>query len=232
MIQAGSDKNFGGVGLIRILVVDDHDLVRMGLVAMLANVEGFEVVGEACSGENALQMTRELLPDVVLMDVKMPGIGGIEATKKLRLVHEEIKVIAVTACDSDVFPARLLQAGAVGYVTKDADLTEMIKAIRTVCSGDRYMSNQVAHNLALKNVSGNKEAEPLFERLSERELQTAMLICNGKKAQEIADIFCVSPKTVNSYRYRIFEKLDINSDVELALLAVKHDILDIENTLH
>ncbi|MYM62693.1 response regulator [Pseudomaricurvus sp. HS19] len=213
--------------MTKILVVDDHELVRMGLVRMLVDVDGFEVVGEACCGEDALKLTRELAPDVVLMDVKMPGIGGIEATRKLLAVHDYVKIIAVTACDDDLFPTRLLQAGAMGYVTKGADLNEMIEAIHTVCAGRVYMSNSVAQQLALKNFAPKKDRSP-FETLSERELQTAILIANGKKAQEIADTFCVSPKTVNSYRYRIFDKLGINSDVELTLLAVKHRILDIE----
>lgn len=214
--------------MIKILVVDDHELVRMGLVRMLSDVDEFDVVGEACSGEEALSLTRNLSPDVVLMDVKMPGIGGVEATKKLLAVHDYVKIIAVTACDDDLYPTRLLQAGAMGYVTKGADLNEMIKAIRTVSAGDLYMSNSVAQQLALKSFGGSKVKQSPFESLSERELQTAMLIANGKKAQEIADTFCVSPKTVNSYRYRIFDKLSINSDVELTLLAVKHNILDVE----
>lgn len=218
----------GDVTLTKILVVDDHELVRMGLVRMLSDVSEFDVVGEACCGEEALTLTRELSPDVVLMDVKMPGIGGIEATKKLLAVHDYVKIIAVTACDDDLFPTRLLQAGAMGYVTKGADLNEMIKAIRAVSAGELYMSNSVAQQLALKTFGGHKANASPFECLSERELQTAILIANGKKAQEIADTFCVSPKTVNSYRYRIFDKLNINSDVELTLLAVKHNILDVE----
>ena len=218
--------------MTRILVVDDHDLVRMGLVRMLSDVTGFDVVGEAASGEEALLMSRSLSPDVILMDVKMPGIGGIEATRKLRLANHDVRVIAVTACDGDVFPTRLLHAGAMGYVSKGADLQEMIDAIRTVRDGNIYMSNGLAQQIALKSFAGAQEEDSVFDKLSERELQTAILICNGKKANEIADIFCVSPKTVNSYRYRIFEKLNINSDVELALLAVRHNILDIENILH
>ncbi|MBR9911508.1 MAG: UvrY/SirA/GacA family response regulator transcription factor [Gammaproteobacteria bacterium] len=217
--------------MIKILIVDDHDLVRTGLVHMLSAVDGFNVVGDATCGEEAVKMTRTLKPDVVLMDVKMPGIGGIEATKKLNLADNHVKVIAVTACDDDMFPNRLLQAGAVGYVTKGAGLDEMIKAIRTVHEGNLYVSSKIAQQMALRSFNGNKSDKSPFEKLSERELQTAMLISNGKKAQEIADTFCVSPKTVNSYRYRIFEKLDINSDVELTLLAVKHNILDIENIL-
>lgn len=217
--------------MTKILVVDDHELVRMGLVRMLSDVEGFYVVGEASSGEEAIQMTRTLSPDVILMDVKMPGMGGLEATKKLLLSHDHVKIIAVTALDDDLFPTRLLQAGAVGYVTKGADLDEIIKAIHTVRGGNLYMTDAIAQQLALKNLGiGNSETSP-FELLSERELQTALLICTGKKAQEIADTFCVSPKTVNSYRYRIFDKLDINSDVELTLLAVKYKMLDVDSVV-
>lgn len=217
--------------MINILVVDDHDLVRMGLVRMLTDVDGFEVIGEAQSGEEAVAKARDLKPDVVLMDVKMPGIGGIEATKKLLNQEHPARIIAVTALDDDLYPNRLMQAGAKGYVTKGADLDEMIDAIRTVANGDLYMSSNVARQLALKNYAGNKGQSSPFEKLSERELQTAILIANGQKVQEIANTFCVSPKTVNSYRYRIFDKLDVHSDVELTLLAVKHNILDPESVV-
>ncbi|GAB1259852.1 response regulator [Aurantivibrio plasticivorans] len=214
--------------LTKILVVDDHDLVRMGISRMLQDVDGFDVVGEAKSGEEALQLARTLSPKVVLMDVKMPGMGGLEATKKLLQLDPEIKIIAVTACDDDLYPERLMKAGAMGYMTKGAQLDEMISAIGSVCLGKPYMSNSVAQQLAMKNFS-NQGASTPFEALSERELQTAVMIANGHKVQLIADTFCVSPKTVNSYRYRIFDKLKVNSDVELALLAVRHNVLDLES---
>ncbi|WP_323814913.1 response regulator [Cellvibrio sp. NN19] len=214
--------------MTKILVVDDHDLVRMGIVRMLADIDGYQVVGDAKSGEEAVTKARILKPDVILMDVKMPGMGGLEATKKLLTVNPVFKIIAVTACDDDLYPTRLMQAGAVGYVTKGAEFTEITDAIDKVTRGDLYMSNSIAQQLALKNFSGNSSQESPFEKLSQRELQTAMLIANGQKVNDIANTFCVSPKTVNSYRYRIFEKLDINSDVELTLLAVKHNLLDPE----
>lgn len=212
--------------MIRILVVDDHDLVRTGIVRMLSDVDGFTIIGEADSGEKAISLARTLEPDVVLMDVKMPGIGGLEATKRLVASHQRMRIIAVTALDDNLYPNRLMQAGALGYLTKGTGIDEMIKAIKTVYAGRHYMSSSVAQQLALKNYQG-QQASP-FEQLSERELQTAVMIINGHKAQAIANTFNVSPKTVNSYRYRIFDKLDINSDVELALLAVRHGILDIE----
>lgn len=214
--------------MTKILVADDHDLVRMGIVRMLADVPGFTVVGEARTGEDAVRLAREHKPDVVLMDVKMPGIGGLEATKKVLAHNSNVKVIAVTSLADDMFPERLMKAGACGYVTKGANFDEMIDAIKTVVAGNRYMSNNVAQQLALRSFSGVKSGTSPFELLSERELQTAILIANGAKVQTIADTFCVSPKTINSYRYRIFEKLNINSDVELTLLAVKHKILDID----
>lgn len=214
--------------LTKILVVDDHDLVRMGIVRMLADVNGYQVIGNAKSGEEAVIHARADMPDVVLMDVKMPGMGGLEATKKLLALNPNIKVIAVTACDDNLYPTRLLQAGAVGYVTKGAEFSEITNAINKVMRGDLYMSSSIAQQMALKGFGNGAGRSSPFEKLSQRELQTAMLIANGQKVHDIAASFCVSPKTVNTYRYRIFEKLDINSDVELTLLAIKHDYLDPE----
>ncbi len=209
--------------MIKVLVVDDHDLVRMGITRMLADVNGIKVVGEAATGEDALRLARELNPQVVLMDVKMPGIGGLEATRKLLRQDPDVRVVAVTVCDEEPFPSRLLKAGAAGYLTKGAALEEMIKAIRAVASGQRYISPEIAQQLALKNLEEEK-ASP-FEVLSEREMQITMMIVNCQKVQEISDRLFLSPKTVNSYRYRIFEKLSIDSDVELTLLAVRHGLL-------
>lgn len=192
---------------------------------MLADMDGLKVVGQAESGEEALKKTRELKPDVVLMDVKMPGIGGLEATRKLSRSNPDIKVIAVTVCEEDPFPTRLLQAGAAGYLTKGAALEEMVQAIRLVFAGQRYISPQIAQQLALKSFQPQQSGSP-FDLLSEREIQIALMIANCEKVQSISDKLCLSPKTVNTYRYRIFEKLSITSDVELALLAVRHGMVD------
>jgi len=211
--------------LIRVLVVDDHDLVRTGITRMLADIDGLQVVGEACTGEEALLKVRELKPDVVLMDVKMPGIGGLEATRKLMRSHPDIKVVAVTVCEDEPFPTRLLQAGAAGYLTKGAALDEMVQTIRLVFAGQRYIDPQIAQQLALKSFQPQNSGSP-FDLLSEREIQIALMIANCHKVQNISDKLCLSPKTVNTYRYRIFEKLSITSDVELALLAVRHGMVD------
>jgi len=212
-----------------IVVADDHDLVRMGLVRMLTDVPGFRVVAEATTGEDAVQLAKEHDPDVVLMDVKMPGMGGVEATRRILAYSQHIKIIAVTSLSDDMYPERLMKAGASGYVTKGAHFDEIICAIKSVVAGKLYMSNNVAQQLALKNYGGSNGGDSPFACLSEREMQTSVLIANGTKVQEIADTLNVSPKTINSYRYRIFEKLNINNDVELTLLAVKHKILDIDS---
>ncbi|MFK3718793.1 UvrY/SirA/GacA family response regulator transcription factor [Pseudomonas fulva] len=209
--------------MIRVLVVDDHDLVRTGITRMLADIDGLQVVGEGDSGESALKLARELKPDVVLMDVKMPSIGGLEATRKLLRSHPDIKVVAVTVCEEDPFPTRLLQAGAAGYLTKGAGLDEMVQAIRLAFAGQRYISPQIAQQLALK--SFQPQGSP-FDALSEREIQIALMIVGCQKVQIISDKLCLSPKTVNTYRYRIFEKLSVTSDVELTLLAVRHGMVD------
>ncbi|HEX8593062.1 MAG TPA: UvrY/SirA/GacA family response regulator transcription factor [Pseudomonas sp.] len=211
--------------MIKVLVVDDHDLVRTGITRMLADIDGLQVVGQADSGEESLKKARELKPDVVLMDVKMPGIGGLEATRKMLRSHPEIKVVAVTVCEEDPFPTRLLQAGAAGYMTKGAGLAEMVQAIRLVFAGQRYISPQIAQQLALKSFQPQENNSP-FDLLSEREIQIALMIVGCQKVQVISDKLCLSPKTVNTYRYRIFEKLSISSDVELALLAVRHGMVD------
>jgi len=211
-----------------VLVVDDHDLVRTGISRMLADISGLQVIGQADSGEDAIRKARELKPDVVLMDVKMPGIGGLEATRKLLRSYPDLKVIAVTICEEDPFPTRLLQAGAAGYLTKGAALEEMVQAIRMVLGGQRYISPQIAQQLALKSFQPQLSESP-FDLLSEREIQIALMIANCQKVQSISDKLCLSPKTVNTYRYRIFEKLSITSDVELALLAVRHGMVDTVN---
>ncbi len=208
--------------MIKVLVVDDHDLVRNGIIRMLADVADIKVVGDVASGEAAIQAARELLPDVVLMDVRMPGIGGLEATRKLVLQHPEIRVIAVTICDEDPFPSRLLQAGAAGYLTKGSCIEEVVKAIRQVCSGQRFLSSDIAQLMALRPFD-SVDRNP-FDQLSEREMQVALMIANCHSIQDISERLFLSPKTVNTYRYRIYEKLTINSDVELALLAVRHGL--------
>lgn len=213
--------------MISVLLVDDHDLVRAGIKRILDDATGIKVIGEAATGEDAVKLARKARPNVVLMDIKMPGIGGFEATRKLLRVDADIKVLVLTICDNDLYPARLLQAGAAGYITKGISTDEMVRAIRTVHAGQRYISADTANRLAFRHVN-DKEISP-FELLSERELQVMMMITRAVSVQEIATGLCLSSKTVNSYRYRIFAKLNIQNDVELTLLAIRHGVIDSEN---
>lgn len=213
--------------MIRVLLVDDHDLVRLGIKKLLSDVNNIEIIGEAASGEEAITLTSRLLPDVILMDVKMPGMGGLEATKRIAKTYPQVKILLVTVYGEEPYPTRVLQAGASGYMTKGVSVDEMIQAIKTVYAGRRYLSPEVAQQLALKHLSHDDESP--FDVLSEREMQVLIMITSGQKVNEVADQLCLSPKTVNSYRYRLFEKLGIDSDVELTHMAIRHKLIDLEN---
>ena len=169
--------------MINVLLVDDHDLVRAGIKKILDDVSGIKVIGEAATGEDAVKMARKSRPNVVVMDVKMPGIGGFEATRKLIRVDPDIKVLVLTICDNDLYPARLLQAGAAGYITKGASMDEMVRAIRSIHSGQRYISSDIANRLAFRHVT-DQDASP-FDVLSERELQVMMMI-----TRDIGSAYC------------------------------------------
>ncbi len=211
----------------RVVVADDHDLVRVGLVRMLEDIEEIDVIGEAASGEEAVQHARNLEPDVIVMDVKMPGIGGIEATRKISAQYPNTKVVAVSALDDAPFPQRLLKAGAMAYLTKGAEIKEMVTAIKQAVRGKQYLSPEIAQQMALSSV--NPDNDSPFDQLSERELQICMMVINCEKVQDISDKLCLSSKTVNSYRYRIFEKLGITGDVELTRLAIRHGLIEPED---
>ena len=214
--------------MIKLLLVDDHDLVRTAIARMLSDSSDLDVVGEANSGEQAYNMVRELLPDVVLMDIRMPGIGGLEATRKIKQRFPQVKILALSACEEEPFPTRLLQAGASGYLTKGACIEETVRAIRQVAAGHHYLSSAIAQQMALKAYD-SKQLDNPFDQLSEREMQISLMIASGQKIQVISDLLCVSPKTVNTHRYRIFSKLNIENDVELALLAVRHNLVENHN---
>ncbi|HAS4824839.1 TPA: UvrY/SirA/GacA family response regulator transcription factor [Vibrio cholerae O1 biovar El Tor str. N16961] len=211
--------------MISVFLVDDHELVRTGIRRIIEDVRGMKVAGEADSGEEAVKWCRTNHADVILMDMNMPGIGGLEATKKLLRVNPDIKIIVLTHTENP-FPTKVMQAGAAGYLTKGAAPDEMVNAIRIVHSGQRYISPEIAQQMALSQFS--PASENPFADLSERELQIMLMITKGQKVTDISEQLSLSPKTVNSYRYRLFAKLNINGDVELTHLAIRHGILDTE----
>lgn len=209
---------------IRVLLVDDHELVRTGIRRLLEDFDDIEIIAEAENGEEAINLVRQDKPDVILMDVNMPGIGGLEATRKLLQIHDDMKIIVVTMHVEEPFPTRLLKAGATGYLTKGCAVTEIVDAIRTVHKGKRFIGSDVAQQLALGMLPGSDKSP--FDSLSQRELQVMLMVTQGQKIQEIAEMLCLSPKTVSTYRYRLFDKLDVKSDVELTHLAMRHGMID------
>ena len=216
--------NKRGVWVINVFLVDDHELVRTGIRRILEDVRGIKVVGEAQSGETAVAFCRQHHPDVILMDMNMPGIGGLEATRKILRIRPDVRIIVLTIHSENPFPTKVMQAGAAGYLTKGAAPDEMIQAIRLVHSGQRYISPEIAQQMALSQFASADENP--FKSLSERELQIMMMITKGQKVTDISEQLNLSPKTVNSYRYRLFSKLEINGDVELTHLAIRYGMLD------
>ncbi|MCP3665168.1 MAG: UvrY/SirA/GacA family response regulator transcription factor [Gammaproteobacteria bacterium] len=210
--------------MIKVLIIDDHELVRTGFRHILGNDPDIEVVGEADSGEGAVKMAAELKPDLVLMDVNMPGIGGIEATRKIRRQSPHTQIIVVTVHTDAPFPEQLHDAGAKGYLTKGCPADELFEAIRTVAAGKPFVSSDVSKKLTLARLSGVDTDSP-FRALSQREMQVLIMITQGQKTQEISDSLCLSPKTVSTYRHRLFEKLNVQSDVELTHLALRYDLI-------
>lgn len=200
-------------------------LVRTGIKLILGTTPNIKVIGEADSGEEAVDWCRKKQCDVILMDMVMPGIGGLEATKKILRYNPDAKIIVLTIQTEEPYPTKIMQAGASGFLTKGAEPEEMIRAIKDVASGKRFISPSVAQQIALSNVSSIDTESP-FKSLSEREPQITEMIAKGLKAGDIAERLNLSPKTVNSYRYRIFDKLNLKGDVELTRLAIRCGIVE------
>jgi len=204
-------------------LVDDHQLVRVGIKRLIDDIKGLEVIGEVETGEAAIEFTNKEHVDVVLMDLNMPGIGGMEATRRLAIKHKHIKVIVVTVHDTEPFPQQLLKAGAMGYLTKGCNIDEIVHAIKEVFYGRRYVSVDIAQKIA---VTLKPDAENPFDKLSQREMQVMMMCMQGLKSQAISEQLNLSPKTVSTYRYRLLDKLKVKTDVELTRLAMQYDLID------
>ncbi len=210
--------------MIKVLVVDDHDLVREGINRLLTDIDSIEVMGEADCGETAVTIMREKNPDIVLMDANMPGIGGLEATRRMLRYNPDVKIIIISAYTEDPLPSKFLEAGVRGYLTKGASTAQMKLAIQQVSCGQVHIAPEIAQQLAMKSI--NKSSDNPFDQLSEREMQVMLMITKGIKVLEISDTLCLSPKTVNSYRYRLFEKLNVEGDVELTHMALRYGLIE------
>lgn len=209
---------------IRVLLVDDHALVRAGVHRILDDISDIQVIAEAGTGETALELARQHQPAVVVMDANMPGIGGLEATRRLVTTVPGTAVIILTTDVEEPIPSLMLEAGASGCLTKDCGIEEIVAAIRAVSAGERYISADIARQMALSILPGNEQSP--FERLSQRELQVMMMVTDGQSVQAISSKLCLSPKTVSTYRYRLFDKLGVENDVELTHLAIRHGLIE------
>ena len=209
--------------MIKVLLVDDHELVRTGIRRLMDDIVGLEVVGEVDTGEAAIDFVNAGHVDVILMDLNMPGIGGLEATRRLINKHKHLKIIVVTVHDSEPFPQQLFKAGAMGYLTKGCNIDEIVHAIKEVFYGRRYISVDIAQQIAMNT---QPQQENPFDKLSQREMQVMMMSMQGMKGQDISEQLNLSPKTISTYRYRLFEKLGVTNDVELTRLAMQYGFID------
>lgn len=208
---------------IRVFMVDDHALVRAGMRMILQAEVDIEVVGEAETGEDALPKIRALKPDVVLCDLHLPGVSGLEVTERLTRGDQGTRVVIVSVLEDGPLPKRLLEAGACGYVGKGGDAAELLKAVRDVARGKRYLGNSIAQNMALSGIAGGISP---FDDLSPRELEIALLLSRGLRQQEIARRLSLSAKTVNTHKTRLFDKLGIRDGIALARLVGQHGLAD------
>ena len=212
---------------IKVLLVDDHTLVRDGVRALLSLATDIEVVGEAANGKEALEKVRKLTPDVVLMDLAMPIMGGLEATRRIRKEFPATKVLAVTQYDDSDYVIPVIEAGARGFVTKMAAFSELASAIRTVYSGGSYLSSSAAAVLVEKcqqetTLEGGKDS---YQQLTDREKEVLKLVVEGYTARQIADMLVISPKTVEWHKTSLMNKLNIHNRTELIKFAIRKALI-------
>jgi len=208
---------------IRVFLVDDHALVRTGLRMILSAETDIDIIGEAESGEEALPLIRRLKPDVILCDLHLPGISGLEVTERIVRSGLPGRVVIVSVLEDGPLPKRLLDVGASGYVGKGGDARELLRAVRDVALGKRYLGTSIAQNMALASVDGERSP---FDQLSPRELEVAMLLVQGMRQDAIAKRLSLSAKTVNTHKSRLFEKLGVQDSIALARLATQYGLMD------
>lgn len=211
------------MSVINVMLVDDHAVVRMGFKMLLETDADIKVVCEAESGEQAIQRFVEFKPHVVVMDITMPGIGGLEAIERILAKDSAAKILVLSAHEDSVHPKRVLNAGAMGYLTKRSAAEEMIKAIRVVASGKKYLEAGVAQQMAIQQLSGDQNP---VDVLSPREFEVFMALAKGKTTNEIAETLFLSPRTVGTHLYNIKQKLNANNSAEIALIAMRSGLLE------
>ncbi|NOQ94488.1 MAG: response regulator [Methylophaga sp.] len=208
---------------IRVLLTDDHAVVRSGVRRLLEQYDGIEVVAEADSGEQAYQLFGEYLPDALVMDMSMPGMGGLEALRRILARYQDAKIIIFSMHENATFATQALTSGAVGYVAKSGDADDLVNAILDVASGKNYLSADMAQKIALQSLSGDDNPA---HKLTAREFEVFRFLAEGKVVDEIAKVLNIGQKTVANYQTLLKQKLGINSPVELVRLAIKCGVIE------
>lgn len=208
---------------INVMLVDDHAVVRMGFKLLLESAPDIKVVGEADSGEQAVRVYNDQHPDVVVMDITMPGIGGLEAIERIMAHDPQARILVLSAHEDSVHPKRVLNAGALGYLTKRSAAEELIKAIRTVAGRKMYLEANIAQQMAIQQISGDKNP---VDVLSAREFEVFIALAKGKTTNEIAETLHLSPRTVGTHLYNIKQKLGATTSADLALTAMRCGLIE------
>jgi two-component system, NarL family, invasion response regulator UvrY len=209
---------------LKVMLVDDHSVVRMGFKLLLQACDDIEVVAEADSGEAACQMLEAEAPDVVVMDIAMAGMGGIEAIKRLLAKNPRLKILALSAHEDTSHPKRALQAGALGYLSKRSAPEVLIDAIRAIAKGQRYLDAQIAQRIAVQDISGDKGP---MEKLSAREFEVFVQLARGQSVAQISEALSLSSSTVGTHLYNVKQKLGLANQAEMTLLAMRHGLIDL-----
>ncbi len=209
----------------RILVADDHTMIRQGLISILRSHAEFEVVGEAADGHEAVEKALESRPDVAVLDLSMPRLGGLEAARRIHKALPRTRILVLTMHDDEEYVLRSVRAGASGYVVKDSAAGELVAAIRAVSAGQGYFGPQAAKALAAGYEQGSAAAEDPYERLTAREREVFQLLIEGRTNAEVARILFISPKTVDNHRTHLMARLGVHSTAELIRFAARRGLL-------
>ncbi|MDF1593304.1 MAG: response regulator transcription factor [Desulfobacterales bacterium] len=215
---------------IKVIIADDHTIVRKGLCSLLDGENDIDVIGEAENGREAIKQVEKLMPDVVLLDISMPGLNGLEATRQLKKKFPKLRILILTMHDNDEYIFETLRAGASGYLVKRSAPNELISAIKAVCRGESFLSPSISKRVIETYVRGasREDGDEAYGKLTDREREVLQLIAEGKLNREIAELLHISVKTVESHRAHIVEKLNIRNTAELTQYAIRKGIIRIE----
>ena len=211
--------------MIRVLLADDHSIVRAGLRRIIEEAGDIEVVAEADDGREAIQLVREHSPDVAVVDISMPGLDGLEVISQLQTIHADIPILILTMHEEGQYVVRAIEAGAMGYITKQSAPEQLVNAIRKVHAGNRYLTDEAVEALALRIAKGGAGTAPL-DTLSMRELQVLRRLAMGQTNREIARSYHISIKTVDTYRARLLKKLDLRNNADLSRFAMQNNLIE------